>query len=188
MSDITLKEITEINKRMRSALHESRRLYRVSLNAMFASRKINVGVEGFIEVTSLLRDFSDRLDKQVNRLAGSVTQSVYSVATLMKLRKMLRLVEQAFSDAKKRYKTLYIENETKRVTIETEQLVQRISSEIERSLMLIGVGENLAVLAKVEASTVPEEINNLNTITDDMEVIVVNINQHISESRQYISN
>jgi hypothetical protein len=47
------------------------RLYRASLNAMFASRKINVGVEGFIEVTSLLRDFSARLDKQVKRLATS---------------------------------------------------------------------------------------------------------------------
>jgi len=57
MSDITLKEITEINKRMRLALYESQQLYRISLNAMFASRKINVGVEGFIEVTGLLRDF-----------------------------------------------------------------------------------------------------------------------------------
>lgn len=187
MSDITLREITEINKRMRLALHESRRLYRVSLNAMFASRKINIGVEGFIEVTSLLRDFSARLDKQVNNLAHSVTQSVYSVAMLIKLRKMLRLVEKAFSNANKRYKTLYIEDETKKVAVESERLVQLISSEIERSLMLIGVGENLAVLAKVEASTVPEEINNLDTITDDMEVIVVNINQHIAESRNYIS-
>jgi len=186
MSDITLKEITEINKRMRLALHESRRLYRVSLNAMFASRKINVGVEGFIEVTSLLRDFSARLDKQVNHLATSVTQSVYSVATLIKLRRMLGLIERAFTEAKKRYKTLYIEDETKRVAVETDKLVQRISSEIERSLMLIGVGENLAVLAKVEASTVPEDDNNLNTITDDMEVIVVNINQHITESRSFI--
>ncbi len=187
MSDITLKEITEINIRMRLALHESQRLYRVSLNAMFASRKINVGVEGFIEVTSLLRDFSACLDKQMNALADSVTLSVYSAATLIKLRRLLRLLEKAFSNANKRYKTLYIEAETKRSTIETEKLVQRILAEIERSLMLIGVGENLAVLAKVEASTVPEKINNLNTITDDMEVIVVNINQHIVESRSYIS-
>ncbi len=187
MSDISLKEISEINKRIRYALHESHRLYRVSLNAMFASRKINVGVEGFIEVTSLLRDFSSRLDKQVNKLAAVVSDSVICIANLTKLKRMLNLIEKAFVLSKQHSKTFFIENETQRLLKESEKLVRVISSEIDRSLMLISVGENLAVLAKVEASTVPKEKNNLDTITDDMETIIVNINKHISESRTYIS-
>ena len=65
---------------MHNVLTESRKLYRTSLSAMFVSRKINIGVEGFIEVTSLLRDFSARLDKQVNILAGYVNDSVYGIA------------------------------------------------------------------------------------------------------------
>jgi len=42
MIDVNLHDISEINERMKSVLLESRHLYRVSLNALFASRKINV--------------------------------------------------------------------------------------------------------------------------------------------------
>jgi len=52
--------------------------------------------------------------------------------------------------------------------------------------MLTGVGENSAVLAKVEASTVPEEDNNLNTITTDIKLIIVNINKYIAESKIFL--
>ena len=187
MSTIKLSEISEINKRMKFVLHESRKLYRVSLNAMFASRQINVGIEGFVEVTSLLRNFSSRLDKQVNHLADMVTESVYCIATFLKLKNMMRLIENAFSLIKRRYKTLTIEKEYSSLALEADTHVRNIAAEVERSLMLIGVGENLAVLAKVEASSVPEGINQLNTITGDMEYIIVNINKHISETRYYIA-
>jgi len=52
MSRASLTEISEINEKMKHALKESRRLYQISLNAMFASRRIDKGINGFVEVTS----------------------------------------------------------------------------------------------------------------------------------------
>ena len=187
MTDVTLKEISEINKRMHAVLEESRRLYRVSLNAMFASHNIEHGVEGFIEVTSLLRDFSSRLDKQVKVLAGLVTESIFGVAILLKLNKRLVLIEKAFTNIKQRHKVLTIERDHQLYAEKSENMIRKIAVEVERSLMLVGVGENLAVLAKVEASGVPVEINDLTTIINDMEIIITNINKYISESRLLIT-
>jgi len=184
---VSLKEIGEINKRMHLVLSESRHLYRVSLNAMFASRKISVGVEGFIEVTGLLRDFSSRLDQQVNMLATSVSILIYNMATLSKLTRKMALADKAFSLIKRRYKMLYVEDEYQHLVSTVDELIVKISVEVERSLKLTGIGGNLTILAKVEASSVPEEVNDLDTITNDMEDIIVNINKVIAESRYFIA-
>ncbi len=187
MVDVKLKDISEINERMKLVLNESKHLYRVSLNALFASRQINVGIDGFIEVTGLLRDFSSRLDQHVNHLASNVTEAIYCVATLSKVRNMIRLIEKAFNNISHRYPTLHIESQRTQLFNESERLVLVIISEIERCLMLMGVGENLTVLAKVEASGVPSQAGDLDTITYDMEKIIVNINLHILEARHEVS-
>lgn len=187
MTDVSLRDISEVNERMKSVLNESRQLYRVSLNALFASRQISVGIDGFIQVTSLLRNFSSRLDNQVNGLAVTVTSAIYCVAMLSKTKNMIRLIEQAFDNVSKRYSTQHIERYYSQLLNESEQLILKITNEIERCLMLIGVGENLTVLAKVEASGVPVEMGDLDTITYDMENIIVNINDYISKARHEVS-
>lgn len=188
MSIVTLSEISEINEHTKDVLKESRRLYRVSLNAMFASRRINVGIDGFIEVTSLLRDFSDQLNSQVIRLSSSVNQAIYYMVLLSRAKNRIRLTDLAVKLAGRQFTTSSLNQHVNDLTNKSELIVTKINSEIGRCLRLIQVGENLTVLAKVEANSVPVHSGDLDTITNDMDGIMLSINSNIMDTRSYISH
>lgn len=186
-ASLTLNDVARINENMKQIVQASNRLYVISLNAMFASRAISHGTNGFIEVTALLRDFSKRLESQVEIITSKINSLIVDSAQQVKTQKYNALLTQAVLLAEGMEMPARVSKHTKQVQKEAVLLLSEFNTQLSRFQKLIKIGENLAVLAKVEAVTTNDDENALLSITSDMTETIGHIGDCLLESQRVIN-
>lgn len=187
MASLTLNNVAVINENMKKIVQSSNRLYVISLNAMFASRAISHGTNGFIEVTALLRDFSKRLESQVDIITSKINSLIVDSAQQVKTQKHNALLAQAVLLTEDMEMPARVSEHTQQVQKETGLLLSEFNTQLSRFQKLIKIGENLAVLAKVEAVTTNDDENALLSITSDMTETIGHIGDCLAESQRVIN-
>lgn len=180
---MNLITISEINETARNVVARSHRVYMIALNAMLMSKKTLSSGGGFGSVTTQLRDFSNKLDSQIQTLKTHVSSLAYGTASLHKLKRYEKLIAklkgvQGFELIHKRV--------NKEQTVLAEQnnyLIHVLTSDLERLLLQIGIGSNLAVLAKVEANETGALSESLCAISEEMSATIEEIEQLVTLSK-----
>lgn len=183
---LSLKSVAEINEKMKQIVNASNRLYVISLNAMFASRSIGNGVKGFIEVTALLRDFSNRLDTQVGEISSEINNLVFQSASLTKKRRLNQLIRKALTLSSNFESSKQLKDQSLEFDQTLEDLTESFSRQLSRCEFLMKIGENLVVLAKVES--VSAEGADLTPITDAMNATIISISEDLAKSQAILVN
>jgi len=187
VSSLSLRTVSEMHEQMKEIVKGSNRLYIISLNAMFASRTTKNDATGFVEVTALLRDFSHRLDNHVTEITDKINNLVFQSAAVIKKQKLNALLHQAVAMSDN---IAIPEN-----FISNHELIYREINHIYTDLLrllgrcekLMQIGENLTVLAKVEAVAGDDGGSTLTPITVDMTDAINHIGECLAESQQIIA-
>jgi len=184
---LSLNAVAEINEKMKLIVQGSNRLYIISLNAMFASRSATTVVRGFVEVTALLREFSQRLDHQVESIKNKINDLVLQSASLIKKQKLYNLSKLAVNQCDGiELPPIFLSN-CQNIVSEIEEDSADFLRQLARCEMLLKIGENLAVLAKVEAVASNDDGLALTPITADMSETITRIGEHLMESKNILA-
>lgn len=154
----------------------------IALNAMFMSRKTQHGINGFSAVTSELRNFSGKLNKRMNTLSEQIATLVGLVATASKQNRNQQLILAAYRKANLNMDCIRATQSDSALNTAVAQLVM----ELERALNLIGIGQSLVVLAKVEANNAGELSQVLTGIANDMDSTIAFIEELIHFGQQQL--
>ena len=180
---LSLRSVSLINERMKRIVRGSNRLYIISLNAMFSSRSATNGGSGFIEVTALLRDFSQRLDKQVESITTQIDNLILQSALVIKKQKHNKLLLEAIELSDGVSVPAHVYANDKKLSEEINALSDRFSLHLVRCEKFMKIGENLSVLAKVEAAVSADDATLLEPITHDMAETINRIGECLNESQ-----
>ncbi len=172
---INLGAVAEVNQAMRQVVSRARRVYLIALNAMFMSRKTNQNVAGFSSVTLQLRNFSDKLTRQIEINMKQVEMLVTLVANNAKAQRRYFLLDSALQKSGLHQGARIGRSSADELNLAIERSLQALKSDMERTLVLIGTGQNLVVLAKIEANLTGGLSQQLRLIADDMENVIIEI-------------
>ncbi|MFZ5466119.1 MAG: hypothetical protein ACOZAI_02535 [Pseudomonadota bacterium] len=179
--DAELLRVVRLNEAIKAVVEASRQVYTIALNAMFAARRSLVRVPGFTRVTEELRVFSQRLDRSVAEVGGSLGQMVRVGAEQAKQARRGRHFERADAGCRRQGASPAL----LAGALATQQarqagharrlgaLREAMAGALGRALRLCGIGEQLAVLAKVEA-----QAGGANA---ELESVAVRLQQAIAE-------
>ena len=161
------EEIKHVNK-------ISRKIYMLALNAMFMSRRAGGAGTGYARVTRELRAFSENLEKSMNQLIVMSATMTDKVSIDVKISRRKRIFKQAITQADKRHGTIDISLKDR---VQTNLKVNNngfsdVSRRLARLRQLARQGQNVAVLAKVEAMHINTDSEVLHTIGDEVSVYV----------------
>jgi hypothetical protein len=186
-NEINLGRIADVNENIKQIVRTSDKVYMIALNAMFMSRKTKVGVSGFSAVTSELRSFSGKLNKHMSKLKIRIGLLVDQVARVSKLKKRRLLLEAAISRSgiHSHRKLNCIESDS--LDLDLDIAVSQFLNELNKALTLIGVGQNLVVLAKVEANGAGELSHELTDIANSMDDTIVLIENLVRYGQQQLA-
>lgn len=186
-ANIDLPLIAAINTRISAIITRSEKIYMIALNAMFLSKKSTAGMGGFSSVTAQLRGFSRTLSKRMEDLRRQTSELSTTVAENRKLLNYNRIVENIDKLANGEL-TLH-KNLRESITLargESEHKADLLQKELLRLEKLIGVGQNLTVLAKVEATNTGSISDMLMSISSDMDDAIAEIDRFISTSMKQL--
>jgi len=180
---LSLSDVAEVHHKMKQIVKGSNRLYVISLNAMFASRSAANGATGFVEVTALLRDFSQRLDNQVAAITIKINSLIHQSAALIKKKRLNHLMQQAVDQSDEITPPEKFILDNKKIYEEIEKISVEFTRQLSRCERILQIGENLAVLAKVEAVASDDDGHSLTPITTDMTETITHIGECLTQSQ-----
>ena len=180
---LSLTAVANINESMKQIVKASNKLYVISLNAMFASRATSRKDSGFVEVTALLRDFSQRLEIQIMAITKEINTLVNHSALLSKQKRMCLLLTAALNNAQYENIPESVSLQVQNINTEVEAFLTNFSRLLARCEKLMNIGENLAVLAKVEAEVSDTEERKLKPTTHDMSETIDSIGNLLKKSQ-----
>lgn len=183
--------VTHINEQLKQIVLLSRSVYLTALNAMLLSRRIDNKANGFSSVTRELQKFSKRLNEHVDKVEHDIGQLIAHSARMVKVRRMKTLYECAIKNAGPAFAT----HQREAALIKLHQLwndVERIKSASSHQVQVTlgklqdhyGIGNNLAILAKIESSTIGEFTRELTEITRQIETVMNNIQIRVDHAIQ----
>lgn len=184
---LSLTTVARINENMKTIVNGSNSLYVIALNAMFASRAITNGANGFVEVTALLRNFSQRLDAQVSAIQIQIDSLIYQSAVMIKKQKHNKLLQEAIYLSDSVHIPEHVRENNKKLCEEIETFIANFTMQISRCEMLMKLGENLSVLAKVEAAATEDGAISLTPITQVMAETINHISDSLLDSKNIIA-
>ncbi|MEW6728453.1 MAG: hypothetical protein AB1332_03800 [Pseudomonadota bacterium] len=179
--DAELLRVVRLNEAIKAVSEASRQVYTIALNAMFAARQSQVRVPGFNRVTEELRVFSQRLDRSVAEVGGSLGQMVRVGAELAKQNRRGRHFERADAGCRRQGASpallagVLADQRSRQGTFARllENLRHAVLEALGRALRLCGIGEQLAVLCKVEAQA--------GGANSELDAVAVRLQQAIAE-------
>lgn len=183
---IDLRAIGSVNSRIRAIIDRSEKIYMIALNAMFMSRKATGGIGGFSSVTAQLRGFSRTLSKRMEDLRKRTAELSYITAETRKFQNFKRIVSQIDQRIGEKNIHRRIEQHAATAQEKLEYISEALLKELSRLERLIGVGQNLTVLAKVEATATGSISDMLMTISGDMDDAIEEIDQFITTSMRQL--
>ncbi len=177
-----INNIITVNESVKQVVGISRKVYLIALNAMFMARKTDGMASGFGSVTTELRGFSDRLERQMQSLAEGIYQLVQLLAQLLKQQRYRGYLEQTskniddpllnqqFDEVLARHNS-YL----KQTADDFEVQKSRVLCDLEKASKLCDMGDNLAVLAKIESVGTGSLSAALKQVSEQIELTVMDI-------------
>jgi methyl-accepting chemotaxis protein len=167
-----LTRLVEIREDVKKINKISRKIYLTALNAMLMARRAGGAGTGYARVTTDLRSFSERLEQGMYGLTNITSSTVLEVSNHVKKRRIqdtfreaLRQAEIRKSGIARRLKGL---KQVNVMTAATQRGFEDMGRLIERLVHLCRQGQNVAVLAKVEAMHIGSYTDILHGIGDDV--------------------
>lgn len=195
MSVINYSNVTKINETIKDIVRISRQVNLAALNAMFLSRKGGSRTVGFASVTTEMRKFSHGLDNQMQRLADSLNQLIYALSLCKKAEHTQALMHIALEQSRQFlhdevHLSINLRNEQKIMKIMhlVDEASLSVFKELEKSSTICSVGENLAVLAKIESQSGGEYESGLMNVANTIENIIEKINLNLQQAKRYTGN
>ena len=171
--------VTHINEQLKHIVLLSRNVYLTALNAMLLSRRIENKANGFSSVTRELQQFSRRLNAHVDKVERDSVQLISDSARLVKVRRVKELYERAIHNAGSEYSSVKREAAIAKLNQTWSEVERNKSSsghQVQITLAKLqdqyGIGNNLAILAKIESSTIGEFTRELTAITRQIETVM----------------
>ncbi len=164
---------------------ETRRLYLISLNAMFMAKRSGDEAGAFARVTAELRRFSERMQRQMDLLRQYVFQLVAQFSEQRRYGRILRLMVAAEALAREAGYDGPVVQQPQDGKAAAERLATNcvlFGRTLGETRRLLVVGENLAVLAKVEAAAVQRHQADgaLLRVADELTLVVAGIGERLT--------
>jgi len=183
-----------LNEAVKQVVAQSSRLYLTSLNAMFLAKQVGTQAAGFNTVTAELRRFSHAMNGRMDALRVRIYGLVREVSELQKLDLACRYLESATARTGRSGGCMVGSSRTaaRRVAVASELALNRAKFAVDlgNALRLCTVGENLAVLAKVEAvgAGSAEAVRKLAFIADEVAEIVGGIKGALKDAEREVND
>lgn len=168
--DNELMRISFIKKSVKQVNELSRKIYLTGLNAMLMTRRAGGAGTGFSRVTTELRAFSEQLERAMSNLVIDGEKITFDVSYNVQQRRIGDLFREALRQSEERQgKRLFSHSiEQQESSNEFEDMARAIN----HLSTLCRMGQNIAVLAKVEAMHVGAFSDVLLKIGDEVSVHV----------------
>jgi hypothetical protein len=183
--------VTHINEQLKHIVLLSRSVYLTALNAMLLSRRIDDKANGFSSVTRELQQFSKRLNEHVDKVEHDIALLITHSARMVKVRRMKALYERAINNAGPAFATHQREAaliKLNKLWSDVERIKSVSSHQVQITLAKLrdhyGVGNNLAILAKIESSTIGEFTRELTAINHQIETVMNDIQLCVDKAIQ----
>jgi hypothetical protein len=180
-----------LNEAVKKVVADSSRLYLTSLNAMFLARQVGSQAAGFTTVTTELRRFSNAMNQRMGALRVRIYDLVRQVSELQKIDLAYRYLQGAETRTGHHIVGSHCTvNRRTRVAAELGVNRARFGADLANAQRLCTVGENLAVLAKVEAvgAGSDEAVKKLAYIADEVEEIVNRIQMALKDAEREVTD
>lgn len=187
--DSELARGVRLNERVKATVQSSRQVYVIALNAMFAARQSHINVPGFTKVTEELRGFSQHLDRRMQGFRAGLQELVESGAEEIKQQRRGGHFQRAAEGCRKAgvinprlQQTLAMQLQRREdINRRLAELREQLGREIRQAVMLCAVGEQLAVLAKVEA-TVGGDESELGGVAERLQDAIASIQKQLGQA------
>lgn len=176
--------IVETNEHIKQVVNESRQLYLTGLNAMFLSRDANQHANGYATVTKELRNFSNLLIQDMTQLKKGVFELLQHIVHYNKTRRIASLVVRAYAlagcqeDLSHARAEAMASGECYRDAL--RRLSEHLTDRMEEMRRMCHLGEQIALHAKVEATT----IHSARSVA--LEDVAVEISQNVNIIREIL--
>ncbi len=176
-----LERIICIKEDVKSVNKLSRKIYMLALNAMLMSRRAGGAGTGYARVTRELRNFSESLEKSMEKLTKMSNSMARSTSTDTKRQRIVRIFNEAMQSSNKRNSNIIysmaveLENDH-----ENEYEFEDVAQHLSRLQQLCRQGHNVAVLAKVEAVHINTDSSVLLNIGDEVSTYVEQVEDAMS--------
>lgn len=195
MSVINYSNVTHINETIKQIVNISRQVNLAALNAMFLSRKGGNRTVGFAAVTTEMRKFSNGLNQQMQRLADSLTKLIYVLSLCKKAEHTSSLMHRALDlsgpllqDDVRKNIVDRIETNITDISLQIDATTQNVFKQLEQSETICNVGQNLAVLAKIESQSGGEYEAALMNVSNTIEEIILRIESNLQQAKAIASS
>jgi len=192
VASINYSNVTQINELIKSIVNISRQVNLAALNAMFVSRRGGERTLGFATVTTEMRKFSHGLDRQMQRLANSLTELILVLSQCKKAEHTAKLMHKALEQSVsvlgievRREIEARLGSKLRKISTDIEQTAHQVFVQLEKSETICNVGQTLAVLAKIEAQSGGEYEQSLMNVSNSIETIINNIETNLKLAKQY---
>ncbi|MDH5178228.1 MAG: hypothetical protein OEY07_00995 [Gammaproteobacteria bacterium] len=184
---LELSQFSRLNEAMKNVVHTSSRISTLALNARFMIRSHrNKG--GFERVVGLIRDFSNKLNKQMAD-ASLLSNSMLAKAAKYKVQSRYdSLIEKALSDHRAAFiRESYRAGERSSQSLQALQHDQDLfKNALDGAYRLIGEAETLAVLTKIEVRYSDIESLKADNLTRELDETIYRIDKNIHACTQAI--
>jgi len=189
MNNSDINAVLELNELLKSLKQRTSQISLTAVNAMLIARKDPGTYKGFTVVTTELRTFCDRLNRQAEKLLTLIYKIVDKISELKKLENTIRILELTQAEIKNSESVatgiLQISQEQKKnhlmLNEQLNHLLGLLSLELEHTSKQCIQGDNLGILAKIEskagvmngvlnlvADQVIESVDNIQTTLKDV--------------------
>ena len=191
MVDINYSNLTHINELTKAVVKISGQVNLAAVNAMLLSRKGGSKTLGFAAVTKELRKFTYGLETQMQDLSDSLNRLIYELSNSKKIGHTRELMRRAMNLTGKsntgRSQEINRELEIRQVILDdgVNAAVIRVIKELDKSVVVCNIGQNLAVLAKIESQTGDHYQPALTNVSDMIETIITSIEDKLQSAKQF---
>lgn len=183
----------ELNETIKGVAHTCERLYLMAFNALFVSRQAGGQALGFVRVTTELRAFSQALNRRMETLLRQVDELVRLASELQRQQRLCRLEQAAAAAAASQHPSVRdFANRSRRERAGRQERVDKAElhfrSRLEDAIRHCAVGENLAVLAQMEAAADGHHAGErLYQVADEVSHIVADIQALLLSARRRLN-
>jgi hypothetical protein len=165
-----------------------------ALNAMLLSRKGGDKTVSFAAVTKELRKFTINLERQMKHLSDSLNQLIFELSSSKKKQHLNQLMNLALENAK-RSSNIDLQLMTQRLKIEQISrddgiaiAINQVIKELDKSATVCIIGQNLAVLSKIESQTGDQYQAALANVSDTIDSIINSVDDNLQHATRYANN
>ncbi len=176
--------VTLVNESVKEVIAISNKIYLIALNAMFLARQTDGQANAFGSVTTELRGFSDRLERQMRNLSEGIHELVGAVAEEAKDRRKYGLMLRVQKSLKGNPYCILVDRIIEEEQAHSKKVREYVKKQKKKVLLSLGkeskichIGETLAVLAKMEAIGAGSSSNALRQIADKVDQTVNEIHE-----------